>query len=161
MIRPGVVLLIGLLLFASALSLITAQHRSRSLFIDLERSQVDAKRLDVDHERLRIDQSRLSQPAYVETEARKIGLKPIDAARTVFLNLPGAEPRSENERRVCGQRSGRARSRAKACAAMRRTASVSMRIRLLTVALPAWRSKLMLFMLFVGVCCAWPAARST
>ena len=72
--------LIGALLFASALSLITAQHRSRSLFIDLERAQVDAKRLDVEHDRLRIDQARLSQPAYVESEARKIGMKPIDAA---------------------------------------------------------------------------------
>ena len=91
MIRPGLVVLIGALLFASALSLITAQHRSRSLFIDLERAQVDAKRLDVEYDRLGINQSRLSQPAYVESEARKIGLKPIDAARTVFLNLPAPE----------------------------------------------------------------------
>ena len=91
MIRPGIVILIGALLFASALSLITAQHRSRSLFIDLERAQVDAKRLDVDHDRLRIEQSRLSQPSYVESEARKIGLKPIDSTRTLFLNLPAPE----------------------------------------------------------------------
>jgi cell division protein FtsL len=74
---------------ASALSLIT-WHRSLAV-IDLERAQVDAKRLDVEHDRLRIDQSRLSQPAYVESEARKIGMKPLDAARTVFLNLPAAE----------------------------------------------------------------------
>ncbi len=87
----GLIALIGVLLFASALSLITAQHRSRSLFIDLERVQIDARRLDVDYDRLRIDQSRLSQPAYVESEARKIGLKSIDASRTVFLNLPAAE----------------------------------------------------------------------
>jgi len=91
MIRRGLIVLIGIALFASALSLITAQHRSRSLFIDLERAQVDAKRLDVDHDRLRIDQSRLSQPAYVESEARKIGMKPIDSSRTVFLTLPVAE----------------------------------------------------------------------
>ncbi|HVG04978.1 MAG TPA: cell division protein FtsL [Burkholderiaceae bacterium] len=89
----GLIALLGALLFASALSLITAQHRSRSLFIDLERVQIDAKRLDVDHERLRIDQSRLSQPSYVASEARKIGLKPIDAARTVFLSQPSTEPR--------------------------------------------------------------------
>ena len=93
MIRPGLVILIAALLFASALSLITAQHRSRSLFIDLERAQNDAKRLDVDHDRLRIEQSRLSQPAYVESEARKLGLKPIDPARTIFLNLPAPETR--------------------------------------------------------------------
>lgn len=91
MIRRGVVLLLGFLLFAAALSLVTSQHRSRSLFIDLERSQFDAKRLEVEYERLRIDQARLSQPAHVETEARKIGLKPIDASRTIYLNLPGAE----------------------------------------------------------------------
>lgn len=91
MIRRGLVLLIGLLLFASALSLVTAQHRSRSLFIDLERAQLDAKRLDVEHDRLRIDQSRLSQPAYVETAARKLGLRPIDAGRTIYLNLPAPE----------------------------------------------------------------------
>ena len=93
MIRRGLIVLIGALLFVSALSLITAQHRSRSLFIDLERAQVDAKRLDVEYDRLRIDQARLSQPAYVESEARKIGLKPIDSARTVFLNLPAPEPK--------------------------------------------------------------------
>lgn len=91
MIRRGFVLLLGLLLFASALSLVTAQHRSRSMFIDLERAQLEAKRLDVEHDRLRIDQSRLSQPAYVEAEARKLGLKPIDAARTSYLTLPAPE----------------------------------------------------------------------
>ncbi len=84
----ALILLIGLLLFASALSLITAQHRSRSVFIDLERAQLDAKRLDVEYDRLRIDQSRLSQPAYVEAAARKLGLKPVDAGRTIYLNLP-------------------------------------------------------------------------
>jgi len=93
MIRSWLAVLIGALLFASALSLITAQHRSRSLFIDLERAQVDAKQLDVDYDRLRIEQSRLSQPAYVAAEARKIGLKPLDSARTVFLNLPPPEPK--------------------------------------------------------------------
>lgn len=91
MIRRGVVLLVGVLLFAAALSLVTAQHRSRSLFIDLERAQLDAKRLDVEFDRLRIDQSRLSQPAHVESEARKIGMKPVDASRTVFLGLPEPE----------------------------------------------------------------------
>lgn len=91
MIRRGLVLLVSLLLFASALSLVTAQHRSRSLFIDLERAQLDAKRLEVEHDRLRIDQSRLSQPAYVEAAARKLGLKPVDAGRTVYLNLQAAE----------------------------------------------------------------------
>ncbi len=91
MIRRGSILLVGLLLFAAALSLVTAQHRSRSQFIDLERAQLDAKRLEVEHDRLRIDQSRLSQPAYVEAAARKLGLKPLAAGRTIYLTLPALE----------------------------------------------------------------------
>lgn len=91
MIARGFVLILGLLLFASALSLVTAQHRSRAVFIDVGRAQQVAKQLDVDHERLRIDQARLSQPAYVEAQARKQGLKPVDAARTSYLTLAGTE----------------------------------------------------------------------
>jgi len=66
MIRRGILILTVLLLFASALGLVTAQHRTRSLFIDLERAQQEAKRLDVDYERLKIELARLSQPAAVE-----------------------------------------------------------------------------------------------
>lgn len=88
MIRRGLVLLIGVALFASALALVTAQHRSRSLFIDLERAQQQARQLDIDYDRLKIELARLSQPAYVEAEARRMGLRPVDGSRTVFLNLP-------------------------------------------------------------------------
>ena len=90
MIRRGLLLLLGLLLFGSALALVSAQHRARSLFIDLERAQQQAKQHDVEYDRLKIELARLSQPAYVEAEARRIGLKPVDGGRTVFLNLPAA-----------------------------------------------------------------------
>lgn len=80
----------GALLFVSALALITAQHRSRSLFIDVERATNGGKQLDVEFDRLKIELARLAQPAFVETEARRLGLKPIDATRTVFLNVPAA-----------------------------------------------------------------------
>jgi len=90
MIRPGVVILAALLLFASALGLVTAQHRSRSLFIDLERAQQDAKQLDVDYERLKIELARLSQPAAVERAAQRLGFRAADAGHTVYLNLPEA-----------------------------------------------------------------------
>lgn len=90
MIRRGLVFLLGMALFVSALSLVTAQHRSRSLFIDLERAQQQARQLDIDYDRLKIDLARLSQPAYVEAEARRLGMKPVDGSRTVFLNLPTA-----------------------------------------------------------------------
>ena len=90
MIRRGLVLLLALALFLSALALVTAQHRSRSLFIDVERAQQQARQLDIDYDRLKIELARLSQPAYVEAEARRLGMKPVDGSRTVFLNLPAA-----------------------------------------------------------------------
>jgi len=87
--------LLGLLLLASSLSLVTAQHRARSLFVDLERAQQQAKQLEAEGDRLRIDLGRAAQPAAIESAARDLGLKPVDAGRVVFLPpAPAAkEPR--------------------------------------------------------------------
>ena len=90
MIRRGIVLLAAVLLFASALGLVTAQHRTRTLFIDLERAQQEAKQLDVDYERLKIELARLSQPAAVERAAQRLGFRAAGANQTVYLNLPEA-----------------------------------------------------------------------
>jgi cell division protein FtsL len=90
MIRVALVFVSVLLLFASSLGLVTAQHRTRSLFVDLERAQQDAKQLDVDYERLTIELARLAQPAAVERAAQRLGFKAAEASRTVFLNLPQA-----------------------------------------------------------------------
>jgi cell division protein FtsL len=90
MIRRGLVVLLALALFGSALALVTAQHRARSHFVDLERALQQARQLDIDYDRLKIDLARLSQPAYVEAEARRLGMKPVDASRTVYLNVPAA-----------------------------------------------------------------------
>ncbi len=85
MIRRGVLLLVVALLVASSLSAVTAQHRARSLFVDLERAQQQAKALEAEGNRLRIELGRVSQPATVEAAARQMGMRPVDAARTVFL----------------------------------------------------------------------------
>lgn len=85
MIRPGVPLMIAALLVASGLAAVTAQHRARSLFVDLERAQQQAKALEAEGNRLRVELGRASQPATVEAAARALGLLPVDAARTVFL----------------------------------------------------------------------------
>lgn len=78
------------LLFAAALSLVTAQHRARSLFVDVERAQQAAAQLEIDFDRAKIELAKMAQPAYVETEARRLGLRPIDAAKTIYLNVPTA-----------------------------------------------------------------------
>jgi cell division protein FtsL len=83
--RPGVAPLLVALLLACSLSLITAQHRSRGLFIELERAQQQARQLEAEGNRLRIELGRASQPAAVESAARQLGLRAVDASRTVFV----------------------------------------------------------------------------
>jgi cell division protein FtsL len=91
--RLSVIVLAGLLV-ASALLLVTALHRSRNLFFEMERLQRQARVLEAEGTRLRIELGRAGQPAAVEASARALGLKPIDGKRTVFL------PPTE-ERRAC------------------------------------------------------------
>lgn len=90
MISRSLVWMLALLLVASALMLVTAQHRARSLFVDLERSQQTAKQLDIEFDRLKIEQARLTQPALIERAALKMGYRAVDGSRTVYLNLPQA-----------------------------------------------------------------------
>jgi cell division protein FtsL len=77
--------IVAVLLVGSSLSLVTAQHRARTLFVDLERAQLLAKQLDAEGDRLRVDLGRASQPAVIESAARELGLKPVDGSRVVFL----------------------------------------------------------------------------
>jgi len=88
--RTAFVLLAALLL-GSALSLVTAQHRARGLFVDLEGAQREAHQLEADGARLRIELGRAAQPAVVESAARRLGMGPATPPRTVLV--PGVERR--------------------------------------------------------------------
>jgi len=77
---------LGAALFASMLAIVAAQYRARSLFIDLETAQIDARRLAADGSRLRVELGSSAQPATINAAARAIGLRPIEEARTVYLN---------------------------------------------------------------------------
>lgn len=81
----ALVVLVAALLAASSFALITAQHRVRGLFVDLERAQQQARAMAAEGERLRIELGRATQPAAIEAAARGIGLRPVDAGRTVYL----------------------------------------------------------------------------
>ena len=92
MIRRLSLWLLAALLVASALGAITAQHRARGLFVDLEREQQRARQLKAEGERLRVELARAAQPAAVESAARAQGLRPADPAHTVTLPAqPAAE----------------------------------------------------------------------
>lgn len=87
--RLGAVV-IGLLLLASAFGVVTGQYRARALFVELDRAQRRAVELDADFNRLRVDQARYAQPAAVESAARRLGLRPVDAKEMVYL--PAGDP---------------------------------------------------------------------
>jgi len=91
--RP-LILLLAIVVVASAFGLVTAQYRTRSLFVELERAQQRAAALEAQGNRLRVEQARGAQPAAVEAAARRLGLKPIEPSQTVFLPSVAAAPGS-------------------------------------------------------------------
>nr|WP_217507452.1 cell division protein FtsL [Herbaspirillum robiniae] len=75
-------------LVGCALSVVSAQYRARSLFIELERAQTAARQLDVDWAQLQLDQSTLGKNARIEELARRdLGMVPLTAARTQYLTV--------------------------------------------------------------------------
>ena len=64
----------GLLLVAvvlCALSVVTSQHKSRKLFIELQKQKEQAQRMDVEWGQLQLEQSTWATPARVEQVAVK------------------------------------------------------------------------------------------
>ncbi len=155
MISRGFVVLAVLLLFGCALALVTAQHRTRSLFVDLERASRTRDNWTSTMSALTIELARLSQPAAVERAAVRLGFRAADR-RPDRVPQPAATDRDDAGRAGAAQVKPDARSRP-TIRDSRRSDSGARGERvgfnsnpLLTVALPAWRSKLLLFMLFVG-----------
>ena len=69
MLRLNVVL--ALALVACALSVVTARHQARKLFIQLQASEKVARDLDIEWGRLQLEQSTWSMHARIEQVARK------------------------------------------------------------------------------------------
>ncbi|KAF1044298.1 MAG: Cell division protein FtsL [Herbaspirillum frisingense] len=83
-------ILLTIMLVGCALSVVSAQYKARSLFIELERSQTAARQLDVDWAQLQLDQSTLGKNARIEELARRdLNMVPLTAARTQYLTVGG------------------------------------------------------------------------
>lgn len=81
MTRINVLLLA--MVIASALSLVTARHQSRKLFVELERAQADARGFETEYGKLSLEQSTWGMPARIEKIAREqLKMQLPDAART-------------------------------------------------------------------------------
>lgn len=65
------VLILGLAVVASALAVVDAQHRSRTLFVELQRLEEEAADLDTEWGRLQLEQSTWATHGRIERIARE------------------------------------------------------------------------------------------
>ncbi len=85
-------ILLALALMACALAAVTAQHRARMLFIDLENLKKEARELEVEWGKLQLEQGTLASHARVESLAQhELGLvsPPLNK---ILLIESGAKP---------------------------------------------------------------------
>ncbi len=92
--------LLGALILC-ALSLVSAQHEARTLFVALEREQAEERQLETDWSRLQYQQSALSKSARIADAARaQLKMSPVSPGRTQYLQgivLPRAEGAAAGE----------------------------------------------------------------
>lgn len=82
--RLNLVLMLSLV--ACALALVTAQYKSRQLFIELERAQAMARQLDLELAQLQLEQSTLGKHARIEASAKRhLGMVELTPARAQYL----------------------------------------------------------------------------
>jgi cell division protein FtsL len=73
-------------LMLCALSLVSAQHEARTLFVAHERAQAEEKQLDIDWSRLQYQQSALGKSARIADAARtQLKMTPVLPGRTQYL----------------------------------------------------------------------------
>ena len=83
-------LLLLLLLVACALGVITAQHKSRKLFVDLESGQAAAKRLDEEFTQLQLELGTWATHKRIEAMAsRSLGMRLPEPGTTRVIAQDG------------------------------------------------------------------------
>ena len=89
MVRVNFLLL--LVVIACALGVITAQHKSRKLFIDLESGQAAAKRLNEEFTQLQLEQGTWATHKRVEAMAsRSLGMRLPEPGSTRVVTVGAA-----------------------------------------------------------------------
>jgi cell division protein FtsL len=84
--RLSIILLAVLTL--SALGLVTAQHKARKLFIELEREQEHSRQLDVEYGQLQLESSTWSMHTRIERIARQsLRMRLPEAGRVQIIDL--------------------------------------------------------------------------
>ncbi len=76
------------LLVVCALGLVAAQHRARSLFMDLERAQAQTRQIEVHWAQLQLEQTGLATAARIDAKAKaNLSMQPVTPQRTLYLSV--------------------------------------------------------------------------
>jgi len=89
MLRLNLILL--LLLVVSAIGTVSANHKARKMFIDLEREQARMRELEVEWGQLQLEQSTWANHARVEQIARsKLHMKAPGSGQVISIDIAKA-----------------------------------------------------------------------
>lgn len=80
-------ILLSLLLMVSAISLVTARHQSRQLFVAVERLEDRSRELDIEWRRLQLERAELARNARIDHIARSdLGMVSATPDRSIYLD---------------------------------------------------------------------------
>lgn len=79
-------IILACILVACALSLINAQYKARSLFIQLERAQNQTRQFELQWTQLKLDQSTFGKHSRIEAVANKeLNMIPVSPSSTQYM----------------------------------------------------------------------------
>ena len=74
------------LLVLSAMSLVTAQHRARRAFIEIERQKAETRQIEQQWSQLQLDQTAAAKNSHIEKVARtQLKMQPVTPDRTQYI----------------------------------------------------------------------------
>lgn len=80
-------MLVAFGLMVSAISLVTARHQSRQLFVAVERLEDRSRELDIEWRRLQLERAELARNARIDHIARSdLGMVTATHDRSIYLN---------------------------------------------------------------------------
>ncbi len=87
-------ILLSAILVLCALALVTAQHRARQLFIDLDSAKARTLQLETRWNELQVEQRQFSRNSLIDGKARaELAMRAVAPQRTLMLTMHGDQPR--------------------------------------------------------------------
>lgn len=87
-------ILLSAILVLCALALVTAQHRARQLFIDLDSAKARTLQLETRWNELQVEQRQFSRNSLIDGKARaELAMRAVTPQRTLMLTMHGDQPR--------------------------------------------------------------------